>query len=99
MRPIPFVLPLILVVACKDDPKPSVSQTATESFSQVPATSADILWVVDNSISMQEEQFKVMDGASTGREGSGALGAGLGARGLGAGAGAGAGVWAFGGSW
>ncbi len=64
MRPITFVLPLILVAACKDDPKPSVSQTATESFTQVPATSADILWVVDNSISMQEEQFKVMDGAS-----------------------------------
>ncbi len=55
--------PLLFVIACKDDPKATIAQTASESFTQVPATAADILWVVDNSISMTEEQFKVMDGA------------------------------------
>lgn len=65
MRPSLWMVPFLMLVGCKDDPKVNIAQTATETFTQVPATSADILWVVDNSISMQEEQFKVMDGAAT----------------------------------
>jgi hypothetical protein len=58
-----FLAP-VLLAACADKGASHITQTTTETFAQVPATSADILWVVDNSISMQEEQYKVMDGAA-----------------------------------
>lgn len=62
MRAMMLLLPLL--VACKDDPKVKITQSTSETFEQVTATSADILWIVDNSVSMQQEQFKVMDGAA-----------------------------------
>lgn len=57
-------LPLVLLLAaCGDDAKIQVNTTITETFEQSPSAKADILWVVDNSISMEEEQAMVMDGA------------------------------------
>lgn len=62
MRALLLLIPL--AIACNDDPKVKITQSTSETFEQVTATSADILWIVDNSISMEQEQFKVMDGAA-----------------------------------
>lgn len=58
--------PLFLLIAggCKPDDKIQVNTTITETFEQSPSAKADILWVVDNSVSMEEEQRMVMDGAA-----------------------------------
>lgn len=62
MRRIGFGI-VLLLAACKDDPQIKFRESATESFTQVPPSAVDILWIVDDSVSMQEEQFKVQEGS------------------------------------
>lgn len=58
-----FSLLALVLVGCKPDDTIKVNTTITETFEQSPTAKADILWVVDNSVSMEEEQRMVMDGA------------------------------------
>src|SRR5689334_8929978 len=44
--------------------KPTASATATDISEEIPAPSADILFVIDDSGSMEEEQFNIMSNLS-----------------------------------
>jgi hypothetical protein len=50
-----YVLPWVLLAACAEDSLTRVG-TVTDEFVQLAAAEVDVLWVVDNSESMQEEQ-------------------------------------------
>lgn len=53
---------LPLVSACSESNLARAS--ATDSFSQVPSNEVDVLWIVDNSTSMNEEQASVANAAA-----------------------------------
>ncbi|MDP2313891.1 MAG: hypothetical protein Q8P41_13370 [Pseudomonadota bacterium] len=54
-------LPLILLVACNEQEFSRAS--TTDEFQQAPSNQVDILWVIDNSVSMINEQAAVALGA------------------------------------
>jgi hypothetical protein len=57
-----LLLPLpLLLVACNDNEVHRAS--TTDEFQQAPSNQVDILWVIDNSVSMQNEQSNVALGA------------------------------------
>lgn len=56
---------LTLVVGCKRESDLKITETVTEVFEQVPTNEVDILWVVDDSVSMSEEQERVTAGAQS----------------------------------
>lgn len=58
------MLLLIAAVGCKKSSDLKFTETVTEVFDQVPSNKVDILWVVDNSVSMVEEQARVQNGAA-----------------------------------
>lgn len=53
----------LLLTACSDNE--FARATKTDSFSQAPSNKVDILWVIDNSTSMQEEQDAVAAAADS----------------------------------
>lgn len=55
---------LVLSVGCKKNSDLKIVESVTEVFEQVPSNQVDILWVVDDSASMGEEQERVMNGAA-----------------------------------
>jgi len=57
-----WVTAILLGLACSDANKLS-RLSATDDFLQAPDNSVDILWVIDNSVSMQNEQESVAAGA------------------------------------
>ncbi|MES2643245.1 MAG: hypothetical protein V4850_27425 [Myxococcota bacterium] len=55
------LLPLLLLVGCSDNEFTRASKT--DEFQQAPSNLVDILWVIDNSVSMINEQAAVALGA------------------------------------
>lgn len=53
---------LVLLVACSDNKVNAIHKT--ETFEQAPSNEVDILWVLDNSVSMVQEQTAVAGGAA-----------------------------------
>ncbi len=63
-RLIPAALPILaLAVGCQDQKYNVI--TKTEVFQQAPSNEVDILWIVDNSTSMVQEQTAVANGAAS----------------------------------
>lgn len=58
-----LAIPTVLF-GCKKDGDLKITQSVSETFTQVPTNEVDILWVVDDSVSMVEEQERVINGAS-----------------------------------
>lgn len=54
-------MPLLLLLACSDNTLNR--RVENDTFYQAPSNSVDILWVVDNSKSMEQEQARVASGA------------------------------------
>lgn len=59
LRALPFLL--LTLSACSDNEFTRASRT--DEFDQAPSNQVDILWVIDNSVSMQNEQENVAAGA------------------------------------
>lgn len=55
-------LPLLLVVACENQYEEYNRLSQTDTFQQEPISEVDILFVIDNSVSMQGEQERVASG-------------------------------------
>ena len=67
MRAISLLLPLVVLPLLGGGctPKNNLNQISkTETFEQAPSNEVDILWVVDNSVSMVQEQTAVANGAA-----------------------------------
>lgn len=58
------MLLLVGLLGCHRSDDLKFNQSVTEVFEQVPTNEVDILWVVDDSVSMVEEQQRVHDGAA-----------------------------------
>ena len=58
------LLPLCLLLAACSDVNDLKRLTTSDEFEQAPDNSVDILWVIDNSVSMQNEQEAVAAGTS-----------------------------------
>lgn len=57
-------LSLLALVGCKKTSDLKFTESVTEVFQQVPSNKVDILWVLDSSVSMVEEQARVQNGAA-----------------------------------
>jgi hypothetical protein len=60
-RAVLVIAPLLGLAACKSDGN-LFDQVQTDTFAQAPNNQVDILWVVDNSNSMEEEQTTLTSG-------------------------------------
>ena len=61
------LMPLLSVVSsagCKDNTDIKIRRSGSETFAQVAPTDVDILWIVDDSVSMEQEQAKVQAGSA-----------------------------------
>ncbi len=58
------LLPLVLLLAACSETSKLTRLSTSDEFQQAPDNSVDILWVIDNSVSMQNEQEAVASGTS-----------------------------------